>query len=116
MASVQVYVSRLRKLLPPETLVTRPPGYLLGAEPDEIDLFRFERLLAEGGKALAADNPESAAGLLREALQLWRGPALAEFAPEPFAKHRGRQARRPAHGGPRAADPRPTWLSAGTPM
>ena len=45
--------------------------------------------LAEGGRALAADDPETAAGLLREALQLWRGPALAEFAPEPFANIEG---------------------------
>src|SRR6266545_1022762 len=39
--SVQVYVSRLRKLLPPETLLTRPPGYMLGAEPEQIDVRRF---------------------------------------------------------------------------
>src|SRR5215212_1271577 len=45
--SVQVYVSRLRKLLPPETLVTRPPGYLLSADPDSIDLLRFERLVRD---------------------------------------------------------------------
>src|SRR3954463_8947033 len=42
--SVQVYVSRLRKLLPPDTLLTRPPGYLLEAAPETIDLHRFERL------------------------------------------------------------------------
>src|SRR6266542_1122606 len=50
--SLQVYVSRLRKLLPPDTLLTRPPGYLLELEPDELDLHRFERLLAEGRQAL----------------------------------------------------------------
>jgi DNA-binding SARP family transcriptional activator len=79
--SVQVYVSRLRKLLPPGTLVTRPPGYLLEVEPDELDLQRFEHLLADARKA----DPERASILLREALELWRGPALAEFAGEPFA-------------------------------
>jgi YVTN family beta-propeller protein len=84
--SVQVYVSRLRKLLPPDTLLTRPPGYLLGLEPDELDLRRFERLLAEGRAALAAGNPEEAAAVLQDALALWRGPALAEFAFEPFAQ------------------------------
>src|SRR6266536_6433739 len=42
---VQVYVSRLRKLLPPATLVTRSPGYLLSADPETIDLLRFERLV-----------------------------------------------------------------------
>src|SRR4051812_49609899 len=51
--SVQVYVSRLRKLLPPKTLLTRPPGYLLQLDPDTLDLHRFERLLAEGRAALA---------------------------------------------------------------
>src|SRR4051812_7267708 len=69
-ASVQVYVSRLRKLLPDSTLLTRPPGYLLAADPDAIDLRQFERLLADARKA----DPERAASLLHEALQLWRGP------------------------------------------
>ena len=87
--SVQVYVSRLRKLLPPETLVTRAPGYLLDAERDEIDLFRFERLVADGREALGKDDAANAARILRDALELWRGPALAEFAPEPFAQIEG---------------------------
>src|SRR6266536_1538374 len=51
--SVQVYVSRLRKLLPPGTLLTRPPGYLLEIDPEKLDLRRFERLLADGREALA---------------------------------------------------------------
>jgi YVTN family beta-propeller protein len=84
--SLQVYVSRLRKLLPPETLLTRPPGYLLELEPDQLDLRRFERLLGKGREALAAGDPERAAHVLHEALALWRGPALAEFAFEPFAQ------------------------------
>jgi predicted ATPase/DNA-binding SARP family transcriptional activator len=84
--SVQVYVSRLRKLLPPDTLLTRPPGYLLEVEPDELDLWRFERLLAEGREAHAQGDPERASALLHDALVLWRGPALAEFAFEPFAQ------------------------------
>ncbi len=84
--SVQVYVSRLRKLLPPETLLTRAPGYLLEVEPDALDLQRFERLLGEGRKALAQGNAEAASELLHEALALWRGPALAEFVFEPFAQ------------------------------
>ena len=84
--SLQVYVSRLRKLLPADTLLTRPPGYLLEVAPDELDLQRFERLLAGGREALAQGDPESASGLLHDALALWRGPALAEFAFEPFAQ------------------------------
>ena len=84
--SVHVYVSRLRKLLPSGTLVTRPPGYQLELEPDELDLRRFERLLAEGRKALARDDAGRASRVLHDALALWRGPPLAEFAFEPFAQ------------------------------
>jgi DNA-binding SARP family transcriptional activator len=69
-ATVQVYVSRLRKLVGPETLVTRPPGYLLQVAPGQLDLEQFERLRTSG-------RPH-------EALALWRGLALAEFK-EPFA-------------------------------
>src|SRR6267154_6193508 len=49
--SVQVYVSRLRKLLPQEALVTRSPGYVLELEPETLDLCRFERLFGEGRDA-----------------------------------------------------------------
>jgi DNA-binding SARP family transcriptional activator len=84
--SLQVYVSRLRKLLPSDTLLTRPPGYLLELEAGELDLHSFELLLADGRKALALGDPKRASRLLHEALALWRGPALAEFAFEPFAQ------------------------------
>jgi predicted ATPase/DNA-binding SARP family transcriptional activator len=84
--SLQVYISRLRKLLPAGALLTRPPGYLLEVEPDELDLQRFERLVAEGHDALAEGNAERAADVLHRALALWRGPALAEFTFEPFAQ------------------------------
>src|SRR4051794_40240018 len=84
--SLQVYVSRLRKLLPGDRLLTRPPGYLLELEPDELDLQRFERLLGQGREALAGGDAERAAQLLHHALALWRGAALAEFAFEPFAQ------------------------------
>jgi DNA-binding SARP family transcriptional activator/tetratricopeptide (TPR) repeat protein len=70
--ALQVYVSQLRKLLGKERLVTQPAGYLLRAGPDELDLERFRRLHAEG-------KP-------REALALWRGPPLAEFAQQRFAR------------------------------
>ena len=86
MQSLQVYVSRLRKLLPAETLLTRPPGYLLEVEPAELDLHCFERLLGEGRDALAEGDPARAATALHTALGLWRGPALADLAFEPFAQ------------------------------
>jgi DNA-binding SARP family transcriptional activator/class 3 adenylate cyclase len=85
---VQIYVSQLRKLLPEPRLETRAPGYLLDVHEDELDLTRFERLVAEGRDALSHDEVARAAEVLRDALTLWRGPALAEF-PEPFARHEG---------------------------
>jgi predicted ATPase/class 3 adenylate cyclase len=87
--SVQVYVSRLRKLLPDGSLVTRAPGYLLKVEPEAVDLIRFERLVGEGRSALAAGAPDRAADTIREAIALWRGPALTEFAAEPFSQVEG---------------------------
>jgi DNA-binding SARP family transcriptional activator len=48
---VQVYVSRLRKLLPPDVLRTQSPGYILEVDSEEVDLLRFERLLAEARHA-----------------------------------------------------------------
>jgi DNA-binding SARP family transcriptional activator len=81
-------VSQLRKSLDGggAALVTRPPGYVLRLEPDELDALRFERLLADGRGALAAGRSESAAATLRDALALWRGPALADVAYEPWAQ------------------------------
>src|SRR5262245_58083951 len=70
--SVQLYVWRLRKLLPEGTIVTRAPGYLLDVEPEAVDLGRFERLADDARTAEAGRASE----LLREALGLWRGPAL----------------------------------------
>ena len=58
-ATLQAYVSRLRKLLPDGVLVTRPPGYLVVAEPDELDLLRFESLVAEARKADGGAEPRS---------------------------------------------------------
>ena len=81
---VQIYVSQLRKVLPEGVLHTRPPGYLIELEPEAVDATRFAQLRAEGRAALAAGDPETASARLREALALWRGPALAEFT-EPFA-------------------------------
>jgi DNA-binding SARP family transcriptional activator/DNA-binding beta-propeller fold protein YncE len=80
--ALQVYVSNLRKLLSAERLETRTPGYLLHVEPDELDLARFERLASEGN----GDDPQTAASALAEALTLWRGRPLADFAYDSFAQ------------------------------
>jgi DNA-binding SARP family transcriptional activator len=79
--SLQNAVSALRKLLGSELLRTQAPGYLLDIEQEQVDLFRFERLLEE---ARDADQAAERAECLREALALWRGPALADLAFEPF--------------------------------
>ena len=87
---VHIYVSKLRRLLPTGVLVTRAPGYALEIPPDAIDLVRFNRLHTQGRAALADGSPADAAERLREALALWRGPALAEFE-EPFAAPEARR-------------------------
>ena len=86
---VQIYVSHLRKVLPRDTLRTRPPGYALAVEDGNLDLDRFEAAVAEARAALEAGHAESASESFGEALSLWRGPALAEFASEPFAQMEG---------------------------
>jgi DNA-binding SARP family transcriptional activator len=85
---VQVYVSQLRKALGADAIETRAPGYLLRVEPGETDIGRFEQL-AEAARE--AREPARRAELLREALELWRGPALAEFDDEPFAEAAARR-------------------------
>src|SRR5919197_6608114 len=80
--TIQVYVSRLRRALADDRLVTRQPGYVLYVEPEELDLARFEQLVADA-RGVSAEN---AARKLKEALALWRGPPLADLAYEEFAQ------------------------------
>jgi DNA-binding SARP family transcriptional activator len=70
--TLQVYVSQLRKALGKGRVETRPPGYVLRVEGDELDLARFRQLVE--------------AGEHRQALALWRGTALADFAYQRFAQ------------------------------
>ncbi len=70
--ALQVHVSGLRKLLDRQRLQTRSPGYLLQVHDGELDLDRFRRLQEEGR--------------LAEALSLWRGPPLSDFAYQRFAQ------------------------------
>jgi DNA-binding SARP family transcriptional activator len=85
---LQAHVLQLRKALGRERIETHPPGYALIAESDDVDLRRFEAL-AETARTTV--SPGRRAELLREALSLWRGPALAEFRHEPFAHAAGRR-------------------------
>jgi DNA-binding SARP family transcriptional activator/streptogramin lyase len=81
---LQNAVSQLRKDLGEGRLLTRPPGYLLRVDPGELDVERFEAL-AERGRA------EGDPKLLREALALWRGEALADLRDEAFAQRAARE-------------------------
>ena len=84
--TVQVYVSRLRKELGQGVVLTRGGGYLLDIEPEQLDAARFERLASEGHDALERGDAGRARDLLGQALDLWRGPPLADLAYEPFAQ------------------------------
>jgi DNA-binding SARP family transcriptional activator len=91
--TVQVHVSRLRKALErsPQSaaagpVVTREHGYELQTDRERVDTHRFERLIIEGREALIARQPARALSLLEDALSLWRGSPLGEFAYEPFAR------------------------------
>ncbi len=72
--ALQVYVSNLRKRIGRDRITTKAPGYAIRVEPGELDLELFEGFAAEGGRRRCA-----------EALALWRGPPLAEFAHRRFA-------------------------------
>lgn len=73
---LRVYISALRKLV--EGIRTVPGGYLLAIEPEQVDWYRFERLVEQGRRARQAGRLSQAADDLRAALAMWRGPALAD--------------------------------------
>ena len=84
---VQRQISQLRKTLGSESVIeTRSPGYAIRLDPEQLDLTVFERLAAEASESQAAGDVERAADLLRQALDLWRGEALADLSYEPFAR------------------------------
>jgi DNA-binding SARP family transcriptional activator len=88
--AIRTFVGALRRAIEPgrssrtgfRVLVTQDPGYALRAGPDDLDALRFERLAAVAASAPAPRALE----LSGESLLLWRGPAYAEFADEPWAE------------------------------
>ena len=93
MASVQAYVSQLRRVLEPArparapaaVLVTQDSGYLLRAGDDRVDALQFRALARQAHDELAGGQPGVAAALAEDALALWRGDPLPEFSAEPWA-------------------------------
>ncbi|MEU9110541.1 BTAD domain-containing putative transcriptional regulator [Streptomyces sp. NPDC048483] len=102
--ALQALVGRLRRTLGRAAIASADGGYRLCAEPDAVDLHRFERLTAEGGRALAEADPARAAALLDEALDLWRGPALADLPDAGAEAARAESRRLDAQRGRLAAD------------
>ena len=91
--TLQKYVHELRSAIDPDrrsggdrVLLSRPPGYVLVLEPDQIDAARFERLLADGQRRSDRLELDWAKACFDEALALWRGPAWADFTDEEFAR------------------------------
>jgi DNA-binding SARP family transcriptional activator/tetratricopeptide (TPR) repeat protein len=95
--TVQSHVVHLRRALeagrePGATerlLVTRPSGYVLHIDPAQADVHRFEALVARARQAFADGDDECGAGLLRQALELWRGPALADVGSDQLRRTEG---------------------------
>jgi DNA-binding SARP family transcriptional activator len=83
---VQRQISELRKALGASTIETRAPGYVIRLAPERLDLKRFEHRAEEATRALATGDARTAARLLADALDVWRGPPLADLAHEPFAQ------------------------------
>jgi DNA-binding SARP family transcriptional activator/predicted ATPase len=84
--ALQAAISRLRRVLPSDRLITAAPGYMLRVFPAELDAAQFEQFIFEGRDALAAGAAAEAVQLLDQAMALWRGPALTDFIYEPFAQ------------------------------
>ncbi|WP_328943497.1 AAA family ATPase [Streptomyces sp. NBC_00250] len=80
-AALQALVGRLRRIIGSDAVASTPgPGYRLVAAPEDIDLYVFERHVQDAGAHLEAGDPEKAATLLRLALGLFRGAALADLS------------------------------------
>jgi len=92
--ALRVHVSTLRKLLhsghsPDDSefpIVTKRPGYLLQADPASIDAHRFEELLSKGHRLLQRRDARNALAALDQAIDMWRGDALADLPKGSYAK------------------------------
>src|SRR3954470_23880838 len=83
--ALQALVSRLRRTVPGIAVKPHPAGYQLDLDPGAVDVRRFERLVARG-RGQSRPDPAAGVATLRSALELWRGPALADVADARFAR------------------------------
>ncbi|MGH8907100.1 MAG: AfsR/SARP family transcriptional regulator [Egibacteraceae bacterium] len=102
LTTIQTYIYQLRKVLDvrrmsdhhqagaqlERVLLTKPLGYCLQVQPDQLDLYRFEVLFGQGQEALRGGDTELASSVLRQALGLWRGPLLADIVAGPILHSR----------------------------
>ncbi|MFE9824978.1 BTAD domain-containing putative transcriptional regulator [Streptomyces sp. NPDC005791] len=95
--ALQALVGRLRRALGRDAIASAANGYRLTADPDAVDLHRFERLAGEGARALREGDAAKAAMLIEDALALWRGPALADLPDRAVAAARWEARRLDAH-------------------
>jgi predicted ATPase/DNA-binding SARP family transcriptional activator len=94
LVALQTYVSKLRPVLehdrrprdPAQILRSQPPGYVLVVNPTDLDAALFEELCGEGRALLQHGRADAARDRFAAAFALWRGPPLAEFADQPFAR------------------------------
>ncbi|MFJ9564556.1 BTAD domain-containing putative transcriptional regulator [Streptomyces fuscichromogenes] len=92
-ASLQAHVSHLRRRVEPEreararggVIVSEGAGYALRLPADAVDAWRFEEALRSAAAHADAGRPSKAVAVLESGLALWRGPAYAEYAAEPWA-------------------------------
>ena len=89
--AVRVAISRLRRILDADTLATRPGGYLLRVDPEQLDVVEFEAMVAEGRTALSDADPGAAAAAFSAALALFRGPPLADLVLLDFVQPESRR-------------------------
>ncbi|MEU1158467.1 BTAD domain-containing putative transcriptional regulator, partial [Streptomyces sp. NPDC005918] len=91
--ALQALVGRLRRALGADAVASVDGGYRLDARPDDVDVFRFDRLVGEGCRALADGDAAKASAVLADALALWTGDPLADL-PERAADGARWEARR----------------------
>ncbi|MFJ7196865.1 MULTISPECIES: BTAD domain-containing putative transcriptional regulator [unclassified Streptomyces] len=77
--ALQALVGRLRRAVGHDAVISADSGYRLAAEPDAVDLHRFERLAGEGARAMEEGDATKAEAVLDDALGLWGGPVLADL-------------------------------------